>query len=576
MNKAVNELMQQEKLSSAFTLSDMEIFIFPQLFYPLVLSNIMSPVLWEWRNDPWFRDIEGRNFISRMNRIKQYIIDNYVFNLDLETWGLTTKEREIERFSPFFDIDTLRRSNALFGYEGDRYYFDLDIRKHFGLDSYDSNIIPYWKTETVEAMNAFTHKNGFYTGAGECVSLSALYAAAVFVVGRIPLENIYLIATPLHSQNFIDIQDGVITNNRRIVTRNMWFNGTSLSTKARRALENEKVTIVSHISGYIHTIYPEATIDREVYSRFTKSLEKFLTTNLTADIFINFLRANARYRKLFQYRVSSSGRERYITLERIFEYEHSSRYNLTTESRKRLIGEIDGDEFSLSPYADRFIINDLEELIRERDISGKELVRELLTGFGIDADSGLHDDLDAFITTVPALPERDIDFKSTATLNITTEMSRNEIIEEIISSSSGNEMSLLALYVYRKMDIIDWEPFIKASIERNNVSYSSLGNDDPESLYNKISSLENLSVYPGERLALPDEVWNFRRGDGIEKAILMASVLLNQRPGSRIIIEISDKNVKLKLDGCQYLFISEKGLSRIMEISRGSYSAYSR
>ena len=32
-----------EKYSSAFTLSDMEIFIFPQLFYPLVLANIMSP-----------------------------------------------------------------------------------------------------------------------------------------------------------------------------------------------------------------------------------------------------------------------------------------------------------------------------------------------------------------------------------------------------------------------------------------------------------------------------------------------------------------------------------------------------
>ena len=43
----------------------------------------------------------------------------------------------------------------------------------------------------------------------------------------------------------------------------MWFNGTSLSEKARRAMENEKVTIVSHISGYIHTLYNDATIDKE-------------------------------------------------------------------------------------------------------------------------------------------------------------------------------------------------------------------------------------------------------------------------------------------------------------------------
>jgi hypothetical protein len=49
-----------EKYSSAFTLSDMEIFIFPDLFYPLVLADIMSPQLWKWREDPWFRDIEKK------------------------------------------------------------------------------------------------------------------------------------------------------------------------------------------------------------------------------------------------------------------------------------------------------------------------------------------------------------------------------------------------------------------------------------------------------------------------------------------------------------------------------------
>ncbi|MBP5474194.1 MAG: hypothetical protein J6X92_05505, partial [Bacteroidales bacterium] len=252
-----------ERLSSAYTLSDMEIFIFPELFYPLVLANIMSPIIWEWRDDPWFKDIEKKNFTYKINRIKQYVIDHFVFNLDLDTWGLTTKDVEIERFKDFFDIDHLKQSNALFGYEGDKYYYDIDIRKHFGLDQYTTDVIPYWKTETIEAMRAFKHKEGFTTGAGECVSLSALYAAAMFIIGRIPLDDIFLVATPLHSQNFITENDGVITNNRRIVTKNMWFNGTSLSAKARRALENEKVTIVSHISGYIHTLLSNATIDKK-------------------------------------------------------------------------------------------------------------------------------------------------------------------------------------------------------------------------------------------------------------------------------------------------------------------------
>src|SRR4030042_6680166 len=120
-----------EKYSSAYTLSDMEIFIFPDLFYPLVLANIMSPVIWRWRDDPWFIDMPRKNFIRRANRIKQYIIDNYIFNLDLETWGLTEQEKETARSSDFFTTELLRQSNALFGYEGDRYYFSIDIRRHF-------------------------------------------------------------------------------------------------------------------------------------------------------------------------------------------------------------------------------------------------------------------------------------------------------------------------------------------------------------------------------------------------------------------------------------------------------------
>ena len=167
----------------------------------------------------------------------------------------------------------LKQSNALFGYEGDKYYFSIDIRRHFGLDKYDSSVIPYWKTETVEAMTAFRHKEHFSTGAGECVSLAAIYAAAMFVVGEIPLEKIFMMATPLHSQNYINEKDGLLTNNRRILTKNMWFNGTSLSEKARRALENEKVTIVSHITGYIHTVYKKATINKSDYLNFTDKSE---------------------------------------------------------------------------------------------------------------------------------------------------------------------------------------------------------------------------------------------------------------------------------------------------------------
>ena len=172
-----------EKYSSAATLSDMEIFVYPELLYPLVLANVLSPAIWRWREDPWFAGLERLSPYRRMLRLKQYVMDHYRFNLDLETWGLTTQERELKRFAGRMDRETIAKSNALFGYEGDKIYFDLDIRRHFGLEKYGGEVLPYWKTETVEAMDGFRRKAGSGgVGAGECVSLSALYAAALYVV----------------------------------------------------------------------------------------------------------------------------------------------------------------------------------------------------------------------------------------------------------------------------------------------------------------------------------------------------------------------------------------------------------
>jgi hypothetical protein len=146
---------QIEKYSSAVTLSDMEVFVFPELMFALLLANIMSPAIWKWRDIATFKKLDGKGPYKKFMRLKQFIMDEYEFNLDLDTWGLTSKKRELERFAKYISPEDIARSNGLFGYEGDKYYFDVDIRKHFGLDKYDGDIIPYWKTETVEAMNAF-------------------------------------------------------------------------------------------------------------------------------------------------------------------------------------------------------------------------------------------------------------------------------------------------------------------------------------------------------------------------------------------------------------------------------------
>jgi len=566
-----------EKYSSAFTLSDMEIFIFPDLFYPLVMANIMSPVIWSWRDDPWFHNIGKKSFTYKANRIKQFIIQNYVFNLDLSTWGLTTKRREMERFSDYVDIEMLRQSNALFGYEGDKYYFDIDIRKHFGLDRYDSDIIPYWKTETVEAMTAFRYKDTFSTGGGECVSLSSLYAAAMFVIGRVPLDRIFLIATPLHSQNFIIEKEGLITNNRRIVTKTMWFNGTSISEKARRALENEKVSIVSNITGYIHTMYQDATIDRDSYEWFAGRLREFLVTDLNNPVFINFLRFKSKYKTRFQYNCDCSGKSRYILLEKMFEYEHNSKFSVASETREQLVGEIEGDEFHLSPVQGKLLLNDFEDALEAMSgCSLEEIENEFIAIAGKEHTELMRDmfkEIRDFIITIPNLPQADKRYIKTVIPEITNESTRDEICREIISKAEESELCMLTLYAYRQMDRIDWLPFIKAAMERNPVCLTDLDGKDINAVAEMISALPDESIYDSKRLALPDEVWNFGRGDGVEKAFLIADYIGMTDNAAHIIIDVQQKEVRVIYNKHEYNFRSEKGLKKRIEIKGTSYTA---
>ncbi len=559
-----------EKYSSAFTLSDMEVFIFPQLLYALVLANIMSPIIWEWRNDPWFKGLEKKSPVQRINRLKQFIIDHFVFNLDLETWGLTTKDREISRFRDFIDEKTISKSNALFGYEGDKYYFSIDIRKHFGLDKYTTDIIPYWKTETVEAMEAFKNKKDYNTGAGECVSLSALYTAALFIIARIPLNNIFLIATPLHSQNFINIKKGILTNNRRIITKNMWFNGTSLSTKARRALENEEVTIVSHASGYIHTVYHEATINQEKYMIFQESLARFLKADFKPEIISNFLRKERDFQSCFQYCHVILGKRMYIEVERIYQYEHTSSNNFSGGSRSALLNEIDKEEFSFTPIPERIMLNEFEDFIKNNPDSSiedldKVVIKELMIEICPKIENML-ESLKEFLKVKPRLPKMDKKLIQSRSIDIPLEHSREEIIDYIDKESKYNEVCHLALYAYREMSKIEWLPFISAAVERNPVSVEALKGKNINETVKVIDSFSNESIYDGNRLALPDEVWNYRRGDGIEKAILLANIIKNNHSKNKIKIRIREKAVELISKEIKHSFVSTKDLVKEIDI----------
>jgi hypothetical protein len=574
-----------EKYSSAVTLSDMEVFIFPELMYALVLANIMSNRLWAWKGDPWFSKSHTQGEMKRVQRLKQYIMDRFSFNLDLDTWGLTSKEREIGRFSEFISEEILARSNALFGYEGDKYYFDIDIRRHFGLDKYTSNIIPYWKTETIEAMEAFKFKEGYVGGAGECVSFAALYASAAFAVADIPLDKIFLLATPLHSQNFLDIGEGVLTNNRRIVTKNMWYNGTELSAKARRALENETVTIVAHNTGCIHTVFPAASIDRTRYGQIKDKLARFLSTDITYEILANFLRHKSGLQRYFQISYNRHGKTLYIEAEKVYSYEHSSKLRVGDATQENLLQDIEDDEYYTDLCPHRFDLGKLQSFLGGNKIAidsvdGIDTLKAQFTDGPLNG-SHLVNELIKFCRTEPMMPHEEqktwVEPESVPPITLDGVTCAREARETLMGQRGNNETVNLAFMAFRDLSSSPWKPFLKAAVERNPVCAIGCREQTINEAYKYLSSsaFTGISIYDEKyRLAQPDEVWNYRRGDGLEMAVALASVYVNKKIGSGdkkdiiyddiaddVSIDISGKDVKLTCGKEEFRFETGKSLS---------------
>jgi len=440
----------------------------------------------------------------------------------------------------------------------------MDIRRHFGLDRYRSNVIPYWKTETLEAMQAFRYKSGYETGAGECVSLSTLYAAALFVVARIPLEKIHLLATPLHSQNFIDVQDGILTNNRRIVTRKMWFNGTELSAKARRALENEQITMLVNNHGYVHTVYPRATLPPDRYREIRKKLGKYLKTPINHRILGNFLRQYRSMQGCFQIMHRFGGQRRYIESEKVFHYEHGSTFRVGEDSQKKLLGQIDEDEFYPRPIPDRIVMNELGRFFETSplpvDDSGSlNKLKSYLEGCTADAGRVIRN-LIHFCRTVPRFPSADRRYIDQPPILLGACTTRESVIHTLESLRGNHPVADLAMSVFRDMKRSPWKPFMKAALERNPVCLEASRSLDLEGVYRRLKEMEDRSIYDGTRMAQPDEVWNFSRGDGLEKGICMMNILRHRFLGKPVDIEKKGEIVRVTGGNRQYVFTGEKDI----------------
>jgi hypothetical protein len=172
----------------------------------------------------------------------------------------------------------------------------------------------------------------------------------------------------------------------------------------------------------------------------------------------------------------------------------------------------------------------------------------------------LFNDLAHFLNVQPQLHGTNKQFIQTGVLNINVNQSRQEIIQLIAEKAGDLELALLSLYAYRQMDKIDWKPFVKAVLERNTVSLAGMKGKTTDAAYHLISGLPNDSIYDSQRLAQPDEVWNFGRGDGVEKAFLLANYLYNEMKQNDLNLIVDKANVTLESNHVKYSFHSEKNM----------------
>jgi hypothetical protein len=363
------------------------------------------------------------------------------------------------------------------------------------------------------------------------------------------------------------VDDGILTNNRRLVTKNMWFNGTPLSAQARRALENERVTIVAHTSGVVQTIYEDATMDQGAYGKFSQRLRDFLFTPLNGEMLGNFLRHHASLQRCFQLRFERHGMEHYVAMETMFAYEHGSPYRVTDKTRDKLINDVEGEELMHNPLCGRIVFNDVESFVKQRHLDLRkdkdvEALKEHFSHDCLDADEAL-EKLISFIHVEPRLPDAQAKrFVGGQTpMGLDLDMSREEIRERLESIRGSNTMADMAFYAYRDLSRTDPAPFLAAAVQRNPVSADAEPELDAAAVADKLKSMPDESIYDEPaRLAQPDEVWNYGRGDGAEKAVTLANVLRRRNPEHEMKIVVTPDEAVLHANGETHTFPSAKQL----------------
>jgi hypothetical protein len=143
---------------------------------------------------------------------------------------------------------------------------------------------------------------------------------------------------------------------------------------------------------------------------------------------------------------------------------------------------------------------------------------------------------------------------------VSSQSSREEIINQLESERAHNPVVDLAFQAYRDMQRCAWKPFLKAALERNPVSIQALDGIELKAAAEQLARMDNVSIYDSTRLAQPDEVWNFQRGDGLEKALCFMNIARDRYPQDTVRLTGKGRGVCVQVRGRDYRFETTKQL----------------
>lgn len=146
---------------------------------------------------------------------------------------------------------------------------------------YREGLFPRLKNETLEVMNGFAYVNPEGKRSGKCIGLGMLWAAALAVWGRFPLDRIIITGNRAHMFVFLDVEDGHLLNNTKWFSSTRINNRSELSEFVRLVASSPETTFVYNpVVGMCHCLNRVSQIPRPHVTNIYANISRFISNPL--------------------------------------------------------------------------------------------------------------------------------------------------------------------------------------------------------------------------------------------------------------------------------------------------------